>query len=345
MNADPPTTRKLKRRRKAPASAPARGSAGLPRNLFRYVLETSAAHQLVLLVLTVVVFLIELVPLELQRRIVNDLVKQRDYRLVITLCIVYATVALVHGSAKLVLNVYRGWVGERATRDLRRRIRALVEDRPPISTASTMQGTEVAMIVAEVEPIGGFVGGSVSEPALQGGVLLSVLAYMIHLEPWVAFATLVIFMPQIVVVALMQSAINRRTATRIGILRQLGTSIISAPDRDGMQRRADNRRIDRVFDLNMGVFRLKFTMNFLMNICNHLQIVTILLIAGWYVLTDQLEIGAVVAFISAVGRLNDPWGDLVNYFRDLSSNQVKFAMLIAVMDQLAQDDPLQVAGE
>ena len=34
------------------------------------------------------------------------------------------------------------------------------------------------MIVAGVEPIGGFVGASISEPLLQGGVLLSVLAYI-----------------------------------------------------------------------------------------------------------------------------------------------------------------------
>ena len=32
------------------------------------------------------------------------------------------------------------------------------------------------MIVAEVEPIGGFVGESVSEPLLQVGIMLSVLA-------------------------------------------------------------------------------------------------------------------------------------------------------------------------
>jgi len=33
------------------------------------------------------------------------------------------------------------------------------------------------MIIAEVDPIGGFVGGSVSEPLLQGGILASVVAY------------------------------------------------------------------------------------------------------------------------------------------------------------------------
>jgi ABC-type multidrug transport system fused ATPase/permease subunit len=49
-------------------------------------------------------------------------------------------------------------------------------------------------------------------------------------------------------------------------------------------------------------------MNFLMNFCSHLQIVASLLIGGWIVHTDQLAMGGVVAFISAVGRLNDPCG-------------------------------------
>jgi ABC-type bacteriocin/lantibiotic exporter with double-glycine peptidase domain len=80
-----------------------------------------------------------------------------------------------------------------------------------------------------------------------------------------------------------------------------------------------------------------------MNLCNHLQIVTVLLVGGWYVLQGQLEIGGVVAFISAIGRLNDPWGDLVNYFRDLSSNQVKYEMLTGIMDQLVQKQPREVA--
>jgi hypothetical protein len=44
-----------------PARRPARasGAAEMPRNIFRYVLETSALHQLFLLLLTVGVFLLE----------------------------------------------------------------------------------------------------------------------------------------------------------------------------------------------------------------------------------------------------------------------------------------------
>jgi ABC-type multidrug transport system fused ATPase/permease subunit len=223
---------------------PARGlgresdAAKMPRNIFRYVLETSGLHQLFLLLLTVGVFLLEVVPLELQRRIVNDLVKHRDYRLVIVLCAVYAGAVLVQGGTKLVLNVYRSWVGERATRDLRRRVRLLVSSTCSASSGSEAQGIQASMIVAEVEPIGGFVGASVSEP--------------------------------------------------------------------------------------------------LLNLSTQFQIIAALLVGGWLVYTDQLEIGGVVAFISGIGRFTDPWGDLVNYFRDVNITQVKFRLMSVAVNQQAQ---------
>jgi ABC-type multidrug transport system fused ATPase/permease subunit len=306
----------------------------LPGSVFRYVLATSGVHQLVLLALTVSVSLLEIVPLELQRRIVNDLIKNRPYRWVIILCAVYAGVVLVQGGTKLGLNVYRGWVGERAVRDLRRRIHAVIEAPASSSPAAEAQGIAVSMIVAEVDPIGGFVGGSVSEPMLQGGILASVLAYLVHLDPWMALGALALFVPQFFFVPLMQAAANRRAGVRIRILRQLGIDVI---DQSNGHFLADEQRIDRVFSLDMGIFRFKFTMNFLMNLCSHLQIVSALLIGGWWVYTDRLEIGGVVAFISGIGRLNDPWGDLVNYFRDLTVTQVKYRLLANAVNELARD--------
>jgi ABC-type multidrug transport system fused ATPase/permease subunit len=317
----------------------------LPGSVFRYVLATSAPHQLLLLALTVSVFLLEVVPLELQRRIVNDLVKDRPYRWVITLCAVYAGVVLVQGGTKLVLNVYRAWVGERAIRDLRHRIHSVIEAPPTPSPAAEAQGIAVSMIVAEVEPIGGFIGESVSEPLLQGGILASVLAYLIHIDPWMALGAFALFVPQFFFIPLMQAAVNWRAGARIRILRQLGIGVI---DQANGHFRADDQRIDRVFSLDMGIFRLKFTMNFLMNLCSHLQIISALLIGGWWVHTDRLEIGGVVAFISGISRLNDPWGDLVNYFRDLTVTQVKYRLLANAVNELARDRadlPQTAAGQ
>jgi ABC-type multidrug transport system fused ATPase/permease subunit len=304
---------------------------GLPRNVYRYVLTTSGLHQLALLILTGGVALLEVVPLELQRRIVNDLVKHSPYSWVIWLCAGYAGVVLVQGGSKLVLNIYRGWVGERAKRDLRHRVHTIVEVPHAATPAAEAQGITISMIVAEVEPIGGFVGESVSEPLLQAGIMGSVFAYLIHLDPWMALAAFGLFVPQLIFVPLLQAAVNRRTGARIRVLRQLGIAMI---DRTiGIE---DERRIDQAFALDMGIFKIKFTMNFLMNLCNHLQRVSALLIGGWWVYTDHLEIGGVVAFIAGISRLNDPWGDLVNYFRDVNVTQVKYRLLANAIDRLAR---------
>jgi ABC-type bacteriocin/lantibiotic exporter with double-glycine peptidase domain len=199
------------------------------------------------------------------------------------------------------------------------------------------RGIEVSMIVAEVEPVGAFVGSCLSEPLLQGGVLLSVLAYMIHLDAWMALVAVVIFLPQLAFVPLLQHAIIKRADIRVRILRGLSVSIVTADYDEAREGRADDARIERVFEIDMAIFKIKFTMNFLMNLCNHLQVIAALLLGGWYVLHDELEIGGVVAFISGVGRLNDPWGDLVNYFRDLSVTNVKYRLIATAVGLLAAD--------
>jgi len=135
---------------------------------------------------------------------------------------------------------------------------------------------------------------------------------------------------------IVQAAVNRRTGARIRVLRQLGIAMIKGnggADDEGS--RADDRRIEQAFALDMGIFKLKFTMNFLMNVCNHLQVVSALLVGGWWVCTRHIEIGGVVAFISVIGRLNDPWGDLVNYFRDVNVTQIKYRLLADAVNQLS----------
>lgn len=307
-------------------------SAEIPPNVFRYVLATGIWHQAAIIALTATVSLLEVVPLELQRRIVDDLVKNRHFWFVIVLCAVYTGTVLVQGSTKLAMNLYRAWIGERATRDLRRRVHMLVSSTLAASSTPEAEGIQASMIVSEVESIGGFVGGAISEPLLQGGILCSVVAYMIHVDIWMAAATFALFVPQFIFVPAMQKAMNRRVRARVRIVRQLSVSVVEAQEHDPARDRSDDRRIQRVFELNMGFFRLKFSMNFLMNLGTQLQIISALLIGGWAVYTERLEIGGVVAFISGIGRITDPWGDLVNYFRDANLTQVRYAL---VRDALA----------
>src|SRR6478735_7762490 len=211
-----------------------------------FVLRCSGRHQIALAVLAAGVFGLASVPLELQRRIVNDAIKSGATESIFWLAAAYAGVALLEQALKLALNVYRAWVSEDAVRSLRKTLEDVQAGVDPDDT-----GTHAAMAVAEAEPIGGFVGMAISEPLLQVGILVSVVGYMTYLEPWALALSAAFLVPQALFVPIMQRAINRRAEKRIRVLRRVGGDIVEK----GVP---DDERIERVFQLNMGIYKLKY---------------------------------------------------------------------------------------
>ena len=289
----------------------------LPRTIIGYVIRKSGFHQLGLAALSAGVFGLSAVPLELQRRIVNDAIKSGATRTILWLAIAYAGVALLEQSFKLALNVYRGWVSEDAVRTLRRTIHA---DGGSLGAEESLEaGTHAAMVVAEAEPIGGFVGLALSEPLLQAGILLSVIGYMAYLEPWTLPLCAAFLLPQLLFVPPIQRAINRRAATRIKVLRGVSGGIVESgePAEAGVQ---------KVFSLNMGIYKLKYSMNLGMNMMHYLAVAAALGIGGWFAASGRIDVGTVVAVASGLGKLNDPWGDLVSWAREWSVDSVKYRL-------------------
>lgn len=296
----------------------------------------SGRHQLALAALSIVVFLLSAVPLELQRRVVNDATARGATGTIAWLALAYVAVAFTEGSLKLCMNIYRGWVSETAVRDLRRSIGALTSVATLAEDRAMAEGVEISMILSESVPIGGFVGVSLSEPLLQGGILLSVFGYLAWLEPWMAVLSLAVFSPQLVFVPLIQRAINRRAAAKIRTLREVSGEIVGASEGDAALATSQNGRIDRVFSLNMGIYKLKFSMNFLMNLMHHMGVAAALGVGGWLAVQGRIEVGTVVAFVSGLAKVNDPWGDIVNWFRDTMETSVRYRMVAEAMRWLAQ---------
>lgn len=310
----------------------------MPAELWLYIRKACLRDQIWLSVITIAVFLLTLVPLELQRRVVNDAIGNRNMQAILLLCLAYVVVVLVQGGLKLWLNIYRARVSETATRHLRLLAQQLCDQSEEAAAETTTHdGVKISVIVSEVDPVGGFIGLSVSEPLLHGGILLSVFGYMLFLQPMMALACLGVFVPQLIFVPLMQRTINRRTKSRIKVLREVSVDLVNSASDDPSDTNPGDvceetnhsyqRRADRIFELDMYIFKLKFTMNFLMNSMQHLAIAAILFVGGWFVVKGRTEVGTVVAFISGLDRVNDPWGDLVNYFREMSSARVKYRMV------------------
>jgi ABC-type multidrug transport system fused ATPase/permease subunit len=296
-----------------------------------YVLRTSGKHQLGLAALAIGVFGLTSVPLEIQRRIVNDAIKNGATTTIVWLAVAYAGVALLEQALKLALNVYRGWVSEDAVRTLRRTLREAGLHEPAHRDVNreakteanrdddSETGTHAAMVVSEAEPIGGFVGMALSEPLLQVGILVSVIGYMTSLEWWALLLSAGFLLPQLLFVPMLQHAINRRAAERVQTLRHVGGDIVSkgVPEEEGIQ---------RVFELNMGIYKIKFSMNLAMNFMYHAAVAIALGVGGLMAVRHELEVGTVVAIVSGLGKLNDPWGDLVNWGREFSVDSMKYRL-------------------
>ena len=291
----------------------------LPQTLMGYVVRCSGRHQIGLAVLAAGVFGLSSVPLELQRRIVNDAIKSGAARTIVWLALAYVGVALVEQGLKLALNVYRSWVSEDAVRTLRKTLCDQGESGIASAKNNGETGTHAAMAVAEAEPIGGFVGMAISEPLMQLGTLLSVVGYMAYIEPWTLGLSLALLGPQMLFVPPMQRAINRRAGARIRTIRHVGGDIVESgvPERE---------LIERVFALNMGIYKIKFSMNLAMNFMHHLAVAVALGVGGLFVLDDRIQLGTVVAVVSGLGKLNDPWRDLVNWGREMSVDAVKYRL-------------------
>ncbi len=295
----------------------------LPKGIFGFIWRISARDQILLSILAVAVFLLNTAPLEIQRRVVNDAIKNPDFTAIFWLALAYAGVELLHGGLKYLMNVYRGWIGEKATRRLRLDVHATSTG----AQDSARDGIEVAVVVAETEAVGGFVGMGISEPLLQGGLLVSVFGYMAWLQPWMALLCAVLFIPQAAVVPWLQRVINRRAAERIVVLREVSAGIVAHPELVDGADDGFEAGTQKVFELNIGIFRLKYGLNFIMNTLYHVSVAGVLGVGGWLVVHGQIEAGTVVAFLTGLHRTRDPWSDLINFLREWSVANVKYHLI------------------
>jgi ABC-type bacteriocin/lantibiotic exporter with double-glycine peptidase domain len=261
------------------------------------------------------------------------------------LAVIYAGIVLGEGLVKLLMNIYRGWVGEKAVRVLRLAASALVDSMPKKRDNAGIQGVEISLILPEPEPIGGFVGIVVSEFVVQAGTLLSAFAYMFFMQPVLAFTCLLIFLPQLVFVPLMQAAINRRVQSRIKVLREASVDVLATQRGEAEVARVIKQelRFANIFSLNLGVVKLRYSMHFLMNLTHNFAKVIVLGVGGWYVIDGQTEVGTVVAFVSGLNNVHDPWAGLVTWYEGMMVTRARYQTFVGAMEQFAKGDASQSA--
>jgi ABC-type multidrug transport system fused ATPase/permease subunit len=173
------------------------------REFYSFVWRSSASRQIVLIILAIAAALLAMAPLELQRHIVNTLAGHEKAERLVWLCGGYLIAALGIGGLKYIVNIRSAGLGESMIRRLREDIfgsRATLTDAGSGAEAKDKSGTFVTIIASEAEAVGKFVGDCISTPIVQAGTLLSVLSYMLYIEPRLGLVVLFIAVPQVLIV-------------------------------------------------------------------------------------------------------------------------------------------------
>lgn len=301
-------------------------SVELPERLFAFIREVTLREQIIVTGISVAVFAMSFVPLELQRQIVNTAIKASDFDQLGLLSLGYGAIVLLQGGTKFTMNVLRGRITENAMRNIRLRVRERMQGP---ENGQDSSGPTVSLVASEVEPLGGFIGESISAPLVHAGSLVTILAYLSWVEPVMAAVGVALLLPQFFFVPPLQRAINAKAKERIETLRDIGDVIVGSEEAKCGP--FDESRfaclVSRIFEQRMSIYYLKFFMKFLINLLNHLGAIGVLFVGGWFVLEGRAEVGTIVAFLSGISQIGDPGRMLVAYFRQLTDAQVRYRLI------------------
>lgn len=306
------------------------------RELYAYVWRSSASQQIVLIILAIIAAVLATAPLELQRHIINTLAGHEKVENLIWLCGGYLIVALGIGGLKYIVNIRSAGLGEFAIRSLREAVLRSASpfinpDATSDETRKDKSGALVTTISSQAEAVGKFVGDCISTPIVQAGTLLSVLSYMLYTEPRLGVVVLLIAVPQLFLVPMIQRRLNVYVRERAHTLVRAGDLMVDPALHSGTSAGSFGSKVSKAFETiylaRLHTFKLKFGLKFVISALQSMAVFVLLFAGGIMVLNGKTEIGIVVAFISGLDRVLEPWREMIAFVRSTYSARVQFDLI------------------
>lgn len=312
-----------------------RKSLRLSKDLYGYIWRTSRSKQIAICLLTMVLSPLMMVPLELQRRIVNQALPENNLRLLVVLGCIYLAIVCLQGAIKFWLNMLKGIAVEGIARHIRLRIvRRVQRSDEPTTDVNRSAGTVVSMLAAETEDVSGFGGDAFGLPLLTGGTIAYVAGYLIWVQPAIAILAVVIYLPQALIVPITQYSINRLARLRIVNVRNLGgiAANAGAPSAGKSAGVTGASLISRIYQLRIAIYLRKYLLAALGNFLDSLGVIVVLAVGGYLVIRGSTQVGTLLVFISGLNKIADPWDQLINFYRSISNTAIAYDMIRIQID-------------
>jgi ABC-type multidrug transport system fused ATPase/permease subunit len=320
------------------------GKAARPivrRSLLSWVFDGNLGLQLLLLVVIAVVVVARVLPLEMQKRIVNQAIALRELELLLVYCALYLAAVLLASVCKYLINIIETIISQRALKKMRSALYDHILSLPLGFFRNTQPGTVVNSLAIELVPPSNFVGTAVSTPLANVLTLLAFAVYLFWLNPLLAAVSLSIYPAAMVAIPFLQRRANLANQKRVDLARRFAGRV--AESMGGMHEihghgayRLEMRKFDRLAE-ELRKIRIvwslyRFAVKSTNNLFTGLGPFLIFLMGGYLAIKGQLELGALVAFLSAQEKLYDPWRELIDFYQVYQDGAVTYRRTMEFFD-------------
>jgi putative ABC transport system ATP-binding protein len=262
-------------------------------------------------------------------------VDQLTYLVIMSFLFLAAVV--VNGQFKQSINTQKGRMGERMLRRLRYELYDRILRFPAAHFRKVKQAELATMIKDEVEPLGGFIGDAFVQPMFLGGQALTAIIF-IMLQNWLlSIVVIVLLGVQMVIIPRL-----RRPVLILGRERQISARQLAgriAETADGVSEihvhgaanyeRADiSDRLGHIYKIRFDLYQKKFVAKFWNNFLSQATPFAIYLVGGYFAITGQMDVGAVVGVLLAYKDLPSPIKELIDWDQQRQDVQIKYEQVI-----------------
>jgi len=323
------------------AEAGSKGTPIVKRSLFSWAMSGKLRLQAALVAVILVTVVARVLPLEMQKRIINQAIHLRRFDTLLLYCAIYLLAVATASGLKFAINYLQTLIGQRAMTEMRKELYHHILTLPMGFFRKTQPGMVVSSLVTELNTAGSFAGMALAVPLTSVLTLCAFSAYLIWLHPLLALVTLAIYPIVVFVIPKLQKGANRANKKRVDVSRELSSRI--AETVSGIHEvqghgafAVENKRFDDLVDRLLRIrivwslwrFGVKVANNFFVSLGPFI----VFLMGGYFVMRGSLELGAMVAFLSAQEKLYDPWKELIEFYQVYQDASVRYGRTMEYFD-------------
>jgi ABC-type multidrug transport system fused ATPase/permease subunit len=311
------------------------------RSIFSWVFADNLKLQLSLLGVIVVTVATRVLPLEMQKRIVNEAINLRKIDLLLTYCGYYLAAVVAASSLKYAINVIQTLIAQRTTARMREALYRHILNLPLSFFRNTQPGFVVNALVSELTLPGNFAGMAVAAPVTNILTLLAFAGYLFFLNPLLAGVSFCIYPIIVLLVPMLQKRANRANKKRVDVGRELSSRIaesisgvheIHGNGAYDIEHRKFDGLVNRLLRLRIVWSLYRFGVKGANNLFVSLGPFIVFILGGYLTIKGQLELGALVAFLSAQEKLYDPWKELIEFYQVYQDGSVTYNRTMEYFD-------------